>query len=395
MRDCLACHRHINIGDLLECSKCRGKFHYACVGIQSTIFTSKKHELERTWTCPDCLLLSRRHPKNDDTPVRSQRLPIDDTNMSMDERLYGGHSTLGDTINTNVCPSSPQQTPKQSNRGEVTPTLEQIGHLLDEKLRTNNKFLLCEMTALRSTVKTDILTALKEFRLEMTNHTKTLSLEQEKLKSETKELNNKIRKLESEKKLFEQQLTDLQEKITTTSSGSPTFTCECEVPRTCVIYGLEEYQYETESELHDRVIDLFGNILNINLSGYIEDIRRLGRKGQRRPLMIELISKKMTKYILQNARYFRNTGIDVSEYLNKKSIQDRKKMVNILREERKQGKHAVIRNNKLYIEGKEYNSQQPTQTTHHSDPRSLETNIYFGEKGPSTHHSNINNSFRN
>lgn len=103
----------------------------------------------------------------------------------------------------------------------------------------------------------------------------------------------------------------------------------------------------------------------------------------------------MTKYILQNARYFRNTGIDVSEYLNKESTQDRKKMVDILREKRKQGKHAVIRNNKLYIEGKEYNCQQLSQTTRHSDPRSLETNIYFGEKGPTSHHSNINNSFRN
>lgn len=397
MRDCLACHRHINIGELLECSKCRGNFHYACVGIQSTIFTSKKHELERTWTCPDCLMLSRRRrPKDDNTPVRSQKLPLDDTNTSIDEQLCEGHSALGDTINTNVCcsPSSPHQTSKQSNRGEVTLTLEQIGHLLDEKLSTNTKFLLSEMTALRSTVKTDILTALNEFRLEMTNQTKTLSLEQEKLKSETKELKNKIRKLESEKKLFEQQLTDLQEKITATSSGSPTFSCECEVPRKCVIYGLEEYQYETESELHDRVIDLFGNILNINLTGYIEDIRRLGRKGQRRPLMIELISKKMTKYILQNTRYFRNTGIDVSEYLNKESTQDRIKMVEILREERKQGKHAVIRNNKLYIEGKEYNSQQPSQTTRHSDPRSLETNRSFGEKGPTPRHSNINNSFR-
>lgn len=151
MRDCLACHRHIIIGYLLECSKCQRKFHYACVGIQST--------------CPACSMLTQRRLKNDDTPVRSQKLSIDDTNMSIDERLYEGHSTLADTLNTNVCcsPGSPHLSSKQNSRGEVTPTLEQIGNLLDEKLRTNTKYL-SEMATLQSIIKTDILSALEEFK---------------------------------------------------------------------------------------------------------------------------------------------------------------------------------------------------------------------------------------
>lgn len=44
-------------------------------------------------------MVARRRPKNYYTPVRSQRLHLDDTNMSIDERLYEDHCTLGDTIN--------------------------------------------------------------------------------------------------------------------------------------------------------------------------------------------------------------------------------------------------------------------------------------------------------
>lgn len=388
MRNCMACHSHINISDILKCNKCRGDFHYACVGIQKATFVNKSHELERTWTCPECSMLTRRRPKNDDTPVRSQKL--DDTNMSVDERLCEGHSVSGDTLNTNVCsPSSPHQCLKQ-----LTPTLEQIGNLLDEKLSAHTKFLLSEMAALKSTVKTDILLALNEFKLEITNETKTLSLEQEKIRAVTEELNNKIRKLESEKKVFEQQLANLQEKIIITPNDSYTLSCECEVTRKFVIYGLEEYQHETDSDLHDRIVDLFGNILNINLMGYIEEIRRIGRVGYRRPLMIELISKKITKYILHNTRHFRNTGIDISEFLDKKSVQDRKKMVDILREERKKGKHAVIRNNKLYIEGKEYERLRKTQDIRQSYPQNHELSTSFSERSSTPHQSNKNNSFR-
>lgn len=79
--------------------------------------------------------------------------------------------------------------------------------------------------------------------------------------------------------MFELQLIELQEKITSTlTCESNTFICECDIPRKCIIYGLEEYQHETVPELHDRVLDIIGNNLNVNLIGYIENIQRIGRK---------------------------------------------------------------------------------------------------------------------
>lgn len=401
MRNCLACLKHISVSELLECSKCKGKFHYPCVGIQSHIFKSNKHELERSWLCPACSTVARRRPKNENTPVRPQNLPqnppLDDTNISIDERLHEVDNILGATINTEQV-SSPAQPSRASSCGEITLslTLEQIGNLLDEKLRINTRFILSEMAELKSTMQADILSALNEFKSEVTNKTNVLSLEQEKLKADTKDLNEKIKKLESEKNIIEQQLTNLQEKISCPTYDPITYSCECDVPRKFVIYGLEEYQYETEPELHDRVVDIIGNILNVNLMGYIEDIRRIGKMGSRRPLMIELLSKKMVKYILQNTRLFKNTGIKISEFLSKESTQDRKRLVNILREERKHGKHAVIRNNKLYIEGKEYESAQQSLNRRHPHPYNQEQNglTSYGENEPTPYKSNNSYSFR-
>lgn len=89
--------------------------------------------------------------------MRSQKLPLDDTNISIDERLHEVDCILGDTIITKNVPS-PAQPSRTSSRGEITLTLtlEQIDNLFDEKLRSNTRFILAEMAELKSTVQADI-----------------------------------------------------------------------------------------------------------------------------------------------------------------------------------------------------------------------------------------------
>lgn len=83
----------------------------------------------------------------------------------------------------------------------------------------------------------------------------------------------------------------------------------------------------------------------------------MGRHGQRRPLMIELLSKQMKRYILENQYLFNNSGLTVYEYLDRKSIEQRKKQTLTLIKVRKEGHHAVIRDNILIINGRKY--QEP------------------------------------
>lgn len=93
--------------------------------------------------------------------------------------------------------------------------------------------------------------------------------------------------------------------------------------------------------------------MHVDLTGYIEETYRIGRNElKNRPLVIELISKRMVKHIKENRNYFQGTGLYLTDFLDKKAQKERF----LLREEmikaRKKGLHAVIRNNQLLVEGK-------------------------------------------
>lgn len=48
--------------------------------------------------------------------------------------------------------------------------------------------------------------------------------------------------------------------------------------KTLVLHGLQEQYWEREEELENRIINTFHDILNINLTGYIEEITYIGNK---------------------------------------------------------------------------------------------------------------------
>lgn len=137
----------------------------------------------------------------------------------------------------------------------------------------------------------------------------------------------------------------------------------------------------TEEETHDRVIYAIQDILNIDLTCYIEDISRIGMKGFRRPIRIELMSKRIAKYILTNACYFKNLA--VSELLDEQSLRERHLLRAALLSARRKGKHAVIHNNKLQINGKEVNIQD-LQTSNTPKNEKTQPQLFHVQKHTST-----------
>lgn len=141
-----------------------------------------------------------------------------------------------------------------------------------------------------------------------------------------------------------------------------------------------ENQRETEYDLHDRIINMFRDTLQIDLLGYIEDTYRIGRHihNKTRPLVIELISKRMVKYLINNNRHLYGTGISISECLNEEERKERNIMRDKMLTARKQGLYAVIRNKKLFIEGEQIDIKE-------------DLNIYILSKHESKDCTYINN----
>jgi hypothetical protein len=136
---------------------------------------------------------------------------------------------------------------------------------------------------------------------------------------------------------------------------------------------------------------MFYNILNVNINGYIEQATRIGKRGYRRPLRIDLLSRRMTNHVLQNAYYFKNTGYAVSPLLDTKSLEERKSLRENMIRARREGKHATIRNNKLFINGKEhtYSKREHSQEFQsESHQVTLSSSVYIPQQSTSNTQDN-------
>jgi hypothetical protein len=109
---------------------------------------------------------------------------------------------------------------------------------------------------------------------------------------------------------------------------------------------------------------MFYELLNIDIERHIDSASRMGRKGtrRRRPVLIELTNKRVTKYILENTYCLRNTGYAISELLGQEALLEKRKQREYLLQARRDGKHAIIRNEKLYINGEEFYTQDTNNT---------------------------------
>ncbi|KAI5630975.1 hypothetical protein NE865_16313 [Phthorimaea operculella] len=52
--NCIACNGKIDRGYLLNCSKCKDRYHYTCLEITSAKFREHQDEVKRTVKCPKC-----------------------------------------------------------------------------------------------------------------------------------------------------------------------------------------------------------------------------------------------------------------------------------------------------------------------------------------------------
>jgi hypothetical protein len=352
---CSGCNTPIaSSHELLKCVACTHTYHYQCLNMTSAVFRELQPELIRTWQCPSCSNVTTRR-KTEETPVR-KHLQTDsnifnDTAMSTDDLPYDSQdSLLGDTLRVGRTQEHQLLT--------TTSIIEQIGNMMEIKLDKNNKNIISELKLL---IHSEIDTALHKFKCEVIDKNNTnLQLQQHNLAKQLNELNEKIQTLEKENLLIKSQIKDLlsNSSISTKIEVSKNY----ETQRRFVLYGLEEYYGETDASLYPRINNMFRDILNIEINGFIESIKRLGRKGNCRPLIIELLSNRLKNYILENAYCFKSTRYAVSDVLSREDLEQRRQLRELLINARRTGKYAVIRQNKLFINGKEYTQTNDTKT---------------------------------
>lgn len=329
---CSGCLQKIENREYLSCCLCKNILDLYCANVSIQRFLNTMTvEHKKKWKCPKCL---SKEPKmdNTNTPLRPpsqirEENESDVSNITIrkktchnDESLLSQDETsfAGDTINMN-CATSTQIPPSD--------VIRQLETILDKKFECNKQSLLAELkTVILSELRNNISgldKEIKENSRKISDVQKNTERRIEILTSEIDHLKTENRNLQRRLKEFESNTSSFRDTSSDETTHSSPY--KCDHSKKIVIYGMVEYQRETEYELQDRILYAFQDILNVNLTGYLEDIQRLGRTGNRRPIMIEILSKNMTKYLLNNKYLFKNTGLMISEYLDRKSLQTKKK----------------------------------------------------------------------
>lgn len=269
-------------------------------------------------------------------------------------------SILGDTQQTNLTPQNKNPIGISENN-----FMETMSSLLDSKL--NTKFEQLRLSIIKDLAK-EFNNKIKTLKHDFIQTTDFLTSQQNELKKQLNDSTSKICDMELQIKNLQTKSDMRPNKTITESKTDPQIEKEnlylknkieklnnkINEEKYCkkiILYGLNEYENETEQILMEQIKSIFYDILDIDLNGYMEKIKRLGRRNYKRPVEIELISKRMTEYILLNSNWFKNTGLYVSKYLTMEQQQERQTLLKCLKTARENRQHAVIRDNKLYING--------------------------------------------
>ncbi|XP_063391387.1 uncharacterized protein LOC134676936 [Cydia fagiglandana] len=400
---CAKCHETLPKRDRLTCCACERTYDLPCANVYHGLFDLMSTERKLNWTCKLC----RNAPKTGktSTPIKNtlqnyvsmddwHQLPdtdSDDSNVTIRNKGHTLHS-LDDSLLI-ISRKDPDLSLKKNNevlsdiiltelrsfRSQMTLQLEQQEQRftnLADKIETNISNLFQKYATLKTelnniklsvdatNIQTDNILRKSNSNFQRIDETnkKILTLEHEmaSLKLQTQLLENKLKSSGSDRIVPSNKTEQPSNNNYVRDSPNHNFTgpSHTEYVRRLVLYGLNEHDRESKPILIDQVLNLFYDIYNIDLTGQIEEIWRIGRRGFRRPIVIELLSKRMTKYIIENASYLKYTGLFVSEFLDRDSLRTRKLLREKLREVRQTGQSAVIRNNKLFVNGKEMPLQE-------------------------------------
>lgn len=393
---CAGCRQDINDRKYLKCSTCQENYDLECANVsEMRFYNTMTVDHKKSWKCHFC---RSKEPKadNSNTPIRPQlhleglaalstlnydqpvhaQSSTTDQNVTLRKKISRFNKSTSplsdDDFSTSIQGNTPTlNTPKRCNMNEVSVCCnsdnEQISlQKFTSILQENNKLIL---STIQTSIRNEINNTLCKIEEDLKQNLEKISSDQIQLKQELTALNVRIkliehscRTLEAENEKLRRDIQNLQydpRKSTNQSYDS--------YEKTFVLHGLTENYWETDEDVICRVVNIFYDLLNINLTDYIEEARFIGKRGHKRPLKIELISKRITKTILDNCYYLKDAGFSATKYLCQTELQERRQLNHALQAARQNGHHAIIKNKKLFINGKE-TSTSLQQKKERTDP---------------------------
>lgn len=313
---------------------------------------------KKSCICQSCQC---KKPKTDNrnTPIRHQWFPEPQDHPDVNNITIRKRTVLStSSVDTSILGDTMCQTASPNANTSTELTLHNPSQMIAERLKENNLSIL---TQIQTTIQIEINRAITKLKQDIKLDLDHLKKENSVRATEIDKLTQKIETMKSENENLNKQITELRNTGIKPYEGGNK---EEGFKKSFVVYGVEDIYKEPERALESRLIRIFFDVLKVDLTGYVEETRRIGKyQNKNRPLIVELISKRMVKYLLENYHYFQGTGIAIAPMLTEKKRTERKHLREEMLAARREGLHAVIRENQLYIQGQRVNFKNTTDST--------------------------------
>lgn len=130
-----------------------------------------------------------------------------------------------------------------------------------------------------------------------------------------------------------------------------------------IIQGVDDKENEDEKMVRAKVQHIMEKInAEVQVETDIVEIRRLGvfKPNKKRPILAKLRTWNHKMKIFKEAKNLKGSDIWINEEFTKKVLEERKYLVQHLKQARQQGQQATLRYNKLIVDGKGYSAEDFT-----------------------------------
>lgn len=260
----------------MKCRLCVGKYHYECLRLTKSQFSSFTPVYRSSWICPECTNVTRRNRSTESSPVRPS------TPCSTMETCEVAHDDV-----RSLCASPSPETPV---------TMDKISCLLDQKLNIALSNFMTQFRAaladdIKASIRTEVLSQFQTIKEEFSTTTDFICAEQQMLKEQIHDKEKSIKKLESENNRLQTELHQLSSRLSSVEKISRS--CNVEVQ------AVPEANNENTINLFKKICD----IVNLSISeSNVLACRRVAKmntsSSRPRNVLVSLASPRLRDEVL-------------------------------------------------------------------------------------------------
>lgn len=131
--------------------------------------------------------------------------------------------------------------------------------------------------------------------------------------------------------------------------------------RNLLIYGQEEAENESWKDLEKIVLDILQKKMKVDVKPEeLDKVRRVGKaeNGKGRLIIVSFTTIRRKIEVMSQGKQLKGTTIRIQEDFPKEVTQTRKNLYSTMKSFRDQGRSAVLKYDKLYVDGTEWKEQE-------------------------------------